>query len=295
MAGMLVIGGFHVTASVGALPLVQDNSPILPHPTHMHRGTCATGGELLVLLADAVLATDLSGSASAPEGMAELTAAIPVSESTTTIPIALADLLVEPVSIEVHESALEPADVIACGNLGGTTSGADLLIGLAPVEPRGVPGIAWLRADGQETVVTILLVEGLPSFTAAPAAPATSDARAETVTVTLGGPTGEFTISASQTTYRVGVPYHFVVTNSGVLPHEFMILPAGLAGGDSRDMEQIHHVALALIDEEDLPAGATSTIDVTFTKIAPAGTLEFVCALAGHYEGGMHLPIEIVS
>jgi len=290
VAGILLIEGAHPTASTNARSLTQSNSPTLPHPAHMHRGSCASGGELLVQLADVDLTTALADGTPVSEAIAELTTAIPVSQSTTTVPFALADLLADPVSIEVHDSALEPADVIACGDLGGTSTGPDLLIGLAPVQPHGVPGIALLRADGEVTVITIFLIEGIASMPPAP----TTEANAETVTITLGGPTGEFTISASQTTFRVGVLYHFVVTNSGVIPHEFIILPTGLLGGESPDTEQVHIVALAQIDEEDLPMGATNTIDVIFTEPAPAGTLEFACALAGHYEGGMRLPIEVV-
>lgn len=303
VAGLLLVmavaplaGSFQSTAGMAALPPLQSDSPGIAHPAHMHQGTCATGGEFLVLLSDAVPAIDLAGGSPAQDAVLGLSTAIPVTRSTSTIPIALTDLLANPVSIELHESALEPADVIACGDIGGMTTGTELLVGLAPIEPQGVPGVAWLRADGQTTRVTIFLIEGLSLAAAAPeAADATTDASAETVTVTLGGPTGEFTISTSQTTFRVGVPYHFVVTNSGVIPHEFLILPAGLAGGESQDTEQIHHVALATIDEESLPSGATVTIDVTFTDAAPMGETEFVCALAGHYDGGMHLPIEIVS
>ena len=35
----------------------------------------------------------------------------------------------------------------------------------------------------------------------------------------------EFRVASSLTSFRVGQPYRFVVTNAGVIPHEFMIMP----------------------------------------------------------------------
>jgi uncharacterized cupredoxin-like copper-binding protein len=57
--------------------------------------------------------------------------------------------------------------------------------------------------------------------------------------------------------------------------------------------EQVSQMALAGIQGKDLAAGATKTLDYTFTKPAPAGTLEFACHLPGHYDAGMHTPIVV--
>ncbi len=110
---------------------------------------------------------------------------------------------------------------------------------------------------------------------------------ATTVTVTLT----DFKVDSSLTDFSVGVPYHFVVTNKGAVAHELVIMPPeqGAQGSES----QLPPTALAGIMGKDLASGATQTLDYTFTKAAPAGSLEFACHLPGHYEAGMHTPITV--
>ena len=101
----------------------------------------------------------------------------------------------------------------------------------------------------------------------------------------------DFKIDSSLTTFSTGVPYHFVVVNKGAVAHEFVIMPPaqGLTGSES----QLPATALAGIMGKDLAAGATKTLDYTFTQAAPAGGLEFACHLPGHYEAGMNTPIVV--
>jgi uncharacterized cupredoxin-like copper-binding protein len=101
----------------------------------------------------------------------------------------------------------------------------------------------------------------------------------------------DFAFVASQTTFKVGVPYHFVVTNQGAVAHEFMLVKPIEAG--MMDMEAMDAMALAHIEEDDLQPGTTQSVDYTFTEAAPTGQLEFSCHLAGHYEAGMKLPITV--
>lgn len=100
----------------------------------------------------------------------------------------------------------------------------------------------------------------------------------------------EFKIESSMTTFSTGVPYRFVVTNKGTVNHEFAVI-SPMAGAVTP--EQVQQTALARISGDDLPPGATKTLDYTFTQAAPAGNLEFACHLPGHYEAGMHLPIVV--
>ncbi len=87
--------------------------------------------------------------------------------------------------------------------------------------------------------------------------------------------------------------YRFIVTNAGLVAHEFMLLPVseymGMAG--MTDMEEWDKLAL-MIPIEQLPAGATAQADYTFAVIPEAG-VEMVCMTPGHFEAGMHLPITI--
>lgn len=109
------------------------------------------------------------------------------------------------------------------------------------------------------------------------------------VTITLT----EFGIRSSRTTFEVGVPYRFVVTNEGAVEHELMIMPPLTEAqmDMNMDMHELDELALAFIEEDELPSGATATLDFTFTEPAPDGTLEFACHTPGHYEEGMKLPI----
>jgi uncharacterized cupredoxin-like copper-binding protein len=101
----------------------------------------------------------------------------------------------------------------------------------------------------------------------------------------------DFGFESSLTSFQVGTPYHFVVTNKGNVPHEIMIVKPVEAG--MMDMEEMDAMALAHIEGEDLPVGATAPMDYTFTEPAQLGALEFACHIEGHYEQGMKLPIEV--
>jgi uncharacterized cupredoxin-like copper-binding protein len=107
-----------------------------------------------------------------------------------------------------------------------------------------------------------------------------------TVQVTLTS----FAINSSLTTFSVGVPYHFVVTNKADVNHEFYIMPPV---SDASQVDAMKKQAVGGISGDQLTPGTTKTLDVTFTKPAPAGTLEFACHLPGHYEAGMRLPIVV--
>jgi len=105
----------------------------------------------------------------------------------------------------------------------------------------------------------------------------------------------EFGIESSLTSFEVGVPYHFVVTNAGSVNHEIMIMPPLTADqtGMAMDMGQLDKTALAMIAAEDLTPGAIKSFDFTFNEPASAGTLEFACHTPGHYEANMKLPISV--
>ena len=111
------------------------------------------------------------------------------------------------------------------------------------------------------------------------------------VTVTLT----DFGIESSRTSFEVGVPYHFTVTNNGAVNHEIMIMAPLTEDQMSMNMsmDQMDEMALAMIEEDELTPGATKTLDYTFTEPAPAGTLEFACHVEGHYVAGMKLPITV--
>lgn len=101
----------------------------------------------------------------------------------------------------------------------------------------------------------------------------------------------EFGIESSLAEFNTGVPYHFVVTNAGLVDHEIMIMPPLMDDGMSMDMEEMDEMALAMIEADELTPSTTQSFDYTFTEAASAGSLEFACHTTGHYEAGMKLPI----
>lgn len=106
-----------------------------------------------------------------------------------------------------------------------------------------------------------------PVVTEAPTASATPGPAAPVdVTVSLS----EFKIESSLTTFQAGVPYHFIITNRGVVTHEANVANVNATG--------------------EVPVGATKTLDVTFTD---PGQQEFACHITGHYQAGMKLPVTI--
>jgi uncharacterized cupredoxin-like copper-binding protein len=99
----------------------------------------------------------------------------------------------------------------------------------------------------------------------------------------------DFKIDSSLTTFKVGVPYHFVVKNTAAMPHEVWIDPVDA----SLTADTAKSKALAGLGPDVLVAGATQSFDYTFTQAYSAGSLEFACHLPGHYEAGMHTAIVV--
>lgn len=97
----------------------------------------------------------------------------------------------------------------------------------------------------------------------------------------------DFGVDSSVTDFKAGVPYHFVVTNKGLINHEIMILPPATGDMMDMDMGELDEMALAMIEADELPPGATVSFDYTFNEPASAGSLEFACHVEGHYEAGM--------
>ncbi|MCJ7753836.1 MAG: hypothetical protein MUP13_04680 [Thermoanaerobaculales bacterium] len=98
-------------------------------------------------------------------------------------------------------------------------------------------------------------------------------------------------IESNYTTFKVGVPYHFEVTNEGAVPHEVMLIQPIEPG--TMTMTQMDPLARGMAEEEDLGAGATVSFDYTFTTDDLASPLELACHVEGHYEAGMVLPITV--
>ncbi len=137
-----------------------------------------------------------------------------------------------------------------------------------------------------------------PRATQVPAQPAATEAAtqagateapaasANQVTVTLA----DNTIDASATTFQVGVPYTFVITNSGRHAHNFNINPPISVAGS---LDAALNSALLAVPQEQLGIGKTATVEFTFPDSAAGQLLEFSCLIRQHYEDGMHVDITV--
>jgi hypothetical protein len=127
------------------------------HPAHIHSGSCTTLGDVVYPLNNVSSSPDMMGTPMAGMMMGATTA-IPVEMSSTTVDTTLADLTSEAYAINVHESAANIGNYIACGDIGGSVMGSDLAIGIAPLNDSGFSGVAWLHDNGDgTTTVTVFL------------------------------------------------------------------------------------------------------------------------------------------
>jgi len=144
----------------------------------------------------------------------------------------------------------------------------------APVEPT--------TAAPTEPAATEALPTESGTVEAAPAGSSTQ------VDITLA----DNTIDASQTELQVGVPYTFVITNSGRHAHNFIINPPVSVAGS---LEAALNSALLAVPQEQLPVGATVTVEYTFPDSAAGQLLEFSCLIRKHYGDGMKLDITVAN
>jgi uncharacterized cupredoxin-like copper-binding protein len=133
-----------------------------------------------------------------------------------------------------------------------------------------------------EEGVTPTAGEATPAATTTTASPA---AAGEAVEVEEA----EYYVKSARTTFQVGQPYTFTVTNAGNDVHEFVIEPAGevdepLEGeANGKDVES---------EIEDIAPGQSKALTWTF---AETGRYQFACHLPGHYESGMVLEVEVTG
>lgn len=130
-----------------------------PHPAHIHAGTCAELGDIVIPLNDvAEPMGDRVGN--------EMATSPRISVTGTEAP--LSDITGAEHAVNVHLSADELGTYIACGEVGGTlTEDGTLAFRLHEMTDSGNQGVAWLSGgDSDGTTVTVLLWEGQQSMEA---------------------------------------------------------------------------------------------------------------------------------
>ena len=233
------------------------------HPAHIHSGTCAELGDVVVQLTDIA---HVGGDAETTGA----TSAIPVKSSITVVDMPLQEIIDGGHAINVHLSADEIDTYIACGDIGGavtTDEGEEepeLIIGLGELNDSGHTGIAWLGADGDQTRVAVLLVE--PASTsgastesaqeATPGAAEGADAAAESLAVAIK----DFAFNPAEITVPVGGSVTW--TNDDPAPHT--------ATG---------------LDREALQSGTIAPGESFTQTFDTAGTFDYFCEFHANMKG----------
>jgi len=154
----------------------------------------------------------------------------------------------------------------------------------------GVPASAATQASAQPAATqapTQSIATQIPTQPVATEVPASS-VSGSVVNITLA----DNTIESSLTTFQVGVPYTFAITNAGRHAHNFNIsTPVSVAGS----LQAALSTALLAVDQTQLNPGATVTVDYTFPDTAAGAQLEFSCLIKRHYEDGMLLLITVTK
>jgi plastocyanin len=255
LGGLLIALSFVLFA--GQIGAAQDATPpgaTAPHPVHVHEGTCDNLDPApLFPLNDITPPTPVDA---AQAGGAPLA----IESSTTTIDATLADLAGGNRAINVHESAENIGNYIACGDIGGAiVPGADadqgghLAIGLGELNGSGYAGVAILREAGEagtQTEVTMYLAQGLAGGATATtgAEHAAHEAAATGVTVDIKN----FAYSPDPVTVAVGESVTW--TNQDSAPH-----------------------TATAKDREVLQSGTLNQGDSYTQTFEVAGTYEYVC------------------
>jgi plastocyanin len=257
-------------AAVAALALLtpglaaQDDEAEV-HPAHIHSGTCAELGDVVVPLTDIA---HVGGDAETTGA----TSSIPVKSSITVVDMPLQEIIDGGHAINVHLSADEIDTYIACGDIGGavtTDEGEEepeLIIGLGELNDSGHTGIAWLGAEGDQTRVAVHLVE--PASTsgastesaqqATPSAAEGADAAAESLAVEIK----DFAFNPPEITVPVGGSVTW--TNDDPAPHT--------ATG---------------LDREALQSGTIAQGESFTQTFDTAGTFDYFCEFHANMKGSI--------
>jgi uncharacterized cupredoxin-like copper-binding protein len=140
-----------------------------------------------------------------------------------------------------------------------------------------------------------------PAATQEPAQPAPTEAPTQSGATESAPVTGgtqvditlaDNTIETNMTSFQVGVPYTFVITNTGRHAHNFNINPPVSVAGS---LQQALDSALLAVPQEQLGVGQSTTVEFTFPDTAAGQLLEFSCLIRRHYDDGMKVDITVTQ
>jgi uncharacterized cupredoxin-like copper-binding protein len=96
----------------------------------------------------------------------------------------------------------------------------------------------------------------------------------------------EFEFGPNEWTVAAGEEITIELTNNGSVLHEWVLLQPGVQVSSESELPETEEELLAdfVYVEDEVDAGDTKTL--TFTAPA-AGTYQVICAIEGHFDGGM--------
>jgi hypothetical protein len=173
-----------ISAQNGATPPAAAPDQVAPHPVHIHFGTCEALGDVVYPLGDVTSAnvavspvtqTNVGATPGASPGATRATEIV-VAESATTVEASLDELLDDQHAINVHESAENIDNYIACGDLTGSVVDGSLMVELRQLNASRYTGQAILTDAGNSTtnVTVVILRVGVDTADAPGATPAVS-------------------------------------------------------------------------------------------------------------------------
>ena len=133
------------------------------HPAHIHSGTCDNLGDVVVPLNDVTsVGSSATPVATPASSMTSTPAADSMLQSTTTVDLALEDIISGGHAINVHESVDRIDVYIACGDVVGEISNGPLIVELQELNGSGFSGEAMLtdNGDGTTTIDLHLMQSG---------------------------------------------------------------------------------------------------------------------------------------
>lgn len=160
--GVAVAAGGSGVLAQDATPMAGEEEAVAGRPAHIHSGTCDELGDVVAPLTDLALA---GGGTGADAAATDTTSgAVPAEYSFSTVPLTLDDILAADHAINVHESADNIQNYIACGDLAGAVdANGSLVVGLSELNGSGYTGIAVLSPgdDGASTNVSVFIAADL--------------------------------------------------------------------------------------------------------------------------------------
>jgi hypothetical protein len=147
-----------VPGSVAQTPVSEADMAGEAHPAHIHSGTCAELGDVVIPLEDVAVPAGATR-----EGGEQ---AHDVKISQTHVDMPLQEIIDGEHAINVHLSAEEIDVYIACGDVGGyvvtdPAGRTELFVGLAELNDSGHTGVVrfGIGDDPNQTEVVVMLIE----------------------------------------------------------------------------------------------------------------------------------------